>query len=268
MWRKEDRDEKKEETKIHVSFLSFLFFTEDVHSEYSLVRSFVVRISYSLEWMFSNLSYWVIFFSTSFPKIRLKIICNENVLVIELVYSMTNLRDMFSSLAMLMRKEGREREASNEHFTRKKNQEGKRWERRRETIGWVKSIVTLTSFQLVGSISDPIWLLILQYESTRVSSISVSYFNFQWINILSLSDTIIALRLFFPSQQNAALHAVMIVIDGLDEETIRKTVIPKTKQVFESNPSVQVIMKGTHTYSCVIAYLEFMNFFLLINIHP
>ena len=40
--------------------------------------------------------------------------------------------------------------------------------------------------------------------------------------------------------QNAALHAVVVVIDALDEDTIRRTIIPKTKQVFESNENVQV----------------------------
>ncbi|CAG2100887.1 unnamed protein product [Medioppia subpectinata] len=39
----------------------------------------------------------------------------------------------------------------------------------------------------------------------------------------------------------AALSAVAQVIDQLDETTIRKMVLPKTKQIFENNCGVKTI---------------------------
>lgn len=51
-----------------------------------------------------------------------------------------------------------------------------------------------------------------------------------------------------PQIQNAAFHAISHVIDMLDEVTIRKTIFPKTKQIFESNSSVPV---QSNTLLCI-----------------
>lgn len=51
-----------------------------------------------------------------------------------------------------------------------------------------------------------------------------------------------------PQIQNAAFHAISHVIDMLDEVTIRKTIFPKTKQIFETNSSVPV---QSNTLLCI-----------------
>lgn len=51
-----------------------------------------------------------------------------------------------------------------------------------------------------------------------------------------------------PQIQNAAFHAISHVIDMLDDATIRETVFPKAKQIFESNPSVPV---QSNTLNCI-----------------
>lgn len=53
--------------------------------------------------------------------------------------------------------------------------------------------------------------------------------------------------------QNAAFHAIVQVIDFLDEATIKKTIIPKTKQVFEINSGVQA---QANTLTCVERIIE------------
>ena len=51
-----------------------------------------------------------------------------------------------------------------------------------------------------------------------------------------------------PQIQNAAFHAISHVIDMLDEVTIRQTIFPKTKQIFETNASVPV---QSNTLLCI-----------------
>lgn len=59
-----------------------------------------------------------------------------------------------------------------------------------------------------------------------------------------------------PQIQNAAFHAISHVIDMLDEGTIRQTIFPKTKQIFESNTSVPV---QSNTLLCIERIVDNMD---------
>lgn len=84
--------------------------------------------------------------------------------------------------------------------------------------------------------------------SDDLSSSIINMEGYFSCKLIFLVDTRIILMLFLCSwrlpaaliTQNAAFHAIVQVIDFLDEATIKTTIIPKTKQVFESNSGVQV----------------------------